>query len=149
MTTESSELIQPVEPSQNGHKRVGLQDGLGISGEGGGYFELSKILLEAPDDFSELLARTRFSQRQITIATRLLAKAGRYQRGSVSVEEIIYNTARMLIGQDGQARAEAIQASTGSQTWQSKLKTSWLGGLFGGNREGGRPNNVAQRDINQ
>ncbi len=151
MTQATDELQQPDDQSSNGNApkpRVGVQDGLGITGEGGGYFELPKILLEAPADFSELLARSRLSSRQITIATRLLAKAGRYERGSVKVEEIIFNTARMLIGKDGEARSEAIQASTGSQTWQSRLKNGWLGNLFGRGQEG-RPNNVAQREVNQ
>ena len=124
VSTDGDNPDQVVTPTadDDGNKKKGPRSGLKdlfVSEEMSGGFDLTRALLEAPDDFSLLLARSRLDEQEIGQLVRILGREDRYETG---ITRLAWLKLAAKIGQGGKAREESIRAASGGQSWSASLR---------------------------
>ena len=83
-----------------------------VTGEGGG-FDPVRELMTGSDDPSELLARTRLTDKEIARDMRILGRRQRYRKGSTNVDDLIRYRLIAVISRESEGRKEAVDMVTG------------------------------------
>ncbi len=98
---------------QPGTRRASTGDFLGISDAGGGGFDAVALMFEAPDNFAELAARARVSEKDIADMLVIFGRRQRLKKGHTDVVDLIGKKLQLSIGRDGEARKETVEMYTG------------------------------------
>ena len=94
-------------------RRASTGDLLGISDAGGGGFDAVELMFQAPDNFADLAARARVSEKDIADMLVIFGRRQRLKKGHTDVIDLIGKKLQLSIGRDGEARKETVEMYTG------------------------------------